>query len=57
MVGPSAIVGTPEETRFCLFQGNPGLIKSRCRSSHCGTAVTNSTSIYEDGGLIPGLAQ
>ena len=27
------------------------------RSSHCGTAETNPTSIHEDVGLIPGLAQ
>ena len=27
------------------------------RSSHCGSAVTNPTSIQEDVGLIPGLAQ
>ena len=27
------------------------------KSSHCGSAVTNPTSIHEDGGLIPVLAQ
>ena len=27
------------------------------RSSCCGSVVTNSTSIHEDTGLIPGLAQ
>ena len=27
------------------------------RSSHCGSAVVNLTSIHEDTGLIPGLAQ
>ena len=26
-------------------------------SSHCGAAETNLTSIHEDAGLIPGLAQ
>jgi len=26
-------------------------------SSHCGTAETNRTSVHEDAGLIPGLAQ
>ena len=26
-------------------------------SSHCGSAVTNPTSVHEDMGLIPGLAQ
>ena len=30
---------------------------SYCRSSHCGSAVMNLTSIYEDTGSIPGLAQ
>ena len=28
-----------------------------CRSSHCGTAETNPTSIGEDSGSIPGLAR
>ena len=27
------------------------------RSSYCGSAVTNPTSIHENMGLIPGLAQ
>jgi len=27
------------------------------RSSYCGSAVRNPTSIHEDSGLIPGLAQ
>ena len=27
------------------------------RSSHCGSVVTNPTSIHEDVGLIPGLDQ
>ena len=27
------------------------------RSSHCGLAVTNTTSIPEDTGSIPGLVQ
>ena len=26
-------------------------------SSHCGLVVTNPTSIHEDAGLAPGLAQ
>ena len=26
-------------------------------SSHCGSVVTNLTSILDDAGLIPGLAQ
>ena len=29
----------------------------QCRSSHCGSVVTNPTSILEDAGLIPCLAQ
>ena len=31
--------------------------KKRKRSSHCGSAVTNQTSIHEDTGSIPGLNQ
>ena len=31
--------------------------KSDSRSSHCGSVVTNPTSIHEDAGSIPGLAQ
>ena len=27
------------------------------KSSYCGSSVTNLTSIHEDVGLIPGLAQ
>ena len=27
------------------------------KSSHCGSAVTNLTSIHEDAGLIPGFTQ
>ena len=27
------------------------------QSSHCGSAEMNPTSIHEDGGSIPGLAQ
>ena len=32
-------------------------LKNVCRSSHNGSAGTNVTSICEDTGLIPGLAQ
>ena len=32
-------------------------VTCQCRSSHCGSAVANPTSIHEDAGLIPGLAQ
>ena len=31
--------------------------QTHCRSSHLGSAVMNSTRIYEDAGSIPGLAQ
>ena len=30
--------------------------KCQPRSSHCGSAETNLTSIHEDAGSIPGLA-
>ena len=33
------------------------LLKKIFRSSHCGSAETNPTSIHEDMGSIPGLAQ
>ena len=32
-------------------------ISTESRSSHCGTVETNPTSIHEDVGSIPGLAQ
>ena len=32
-------------------------LKCRWGSSHCGDKETNPTSIHEDAGLIPGLAQ
>ena len=32
-------------------------VNPRNGSSHCGSAVMNPTSIHEDVGLIPGLAQ
>ena len=32
-------------------------LKTIYQSSHCGSAVTNPTSIHEDAGLIPGLDQ
>ena len=31
--------------------------KKDIRSSRCGSVVTNATSIHEDAGSIPGLAQ
>ena len=45
--------------------GNPSISAYRrifisivpCRSSHCGAVEMNLTSICEDMGLIPGLAQ
>ena len=33
------------------------LAKKKKRSSCCSSAVTNLTSIHEDAGLTPGLAQ
>ena len=32
-------------------------IKKKMRDSHCGSAVTNLTSIHEDASSIPSLAQ
>ena len=31
--------------------------KGWCKSSHCGSVETNLTSVHEDAGLIPVLAQ
>ena len=39
-----------EDAQFCPQNPEPG-------SSRHGTAATNLTSIHEDEGLIPGLAQ
>ena len=36
---------------------NPLMLRKEGRSSCYGSAVTNKTSIHEDSGLIPGLAQ
>ena len=38
-------------------QNFPVLAIKSLGSSHCGSVVTNPTSIHEDLGLIPGLAQ
>ena len=32
-------------------------LKKQSRSSRCGSAETNPTTIHEDAGLIPGLPQ
>ena len=36
---------------------DPFYLKEKGRSSHCGSAAMNPTSINEDLGWIPGLAQ
>ena len=42
----------------CLYEIMfSSLLKRFLGSSHCGSAVTNPTSIHEDAGSIPGLAQ
>ena len=40
---------------FLVIEGS--LKIKNLRISHCGTVETNPTSIHEDAGLIPGLAQ
>ena len=40
-----------------LFYKEENQIKNSSVSSRRGSAVTNLTSIHEDGGLIPGLTQ
>ena len=42
--------------RFTLPFGMWTIVKG-LGSSHCGAAEMNLTSIHEDAGLIPGLAQ
>ena len=39
---------------FCVISE---VQKHNPQSSHCGAVETNLTSVYEDLGLIPGLAQ
>ena len=39
------------------FPGQLNIKLSNARSSHHGSVETNLTSIHEDVGLIPGLAQ
>ena len=57
---PCAVGATP---KWCNLQymnyisTNIYLKGAGRRSSCCGTAEMNLTSIHEDGGLIPGLAQ
>ena len=55
---------TKWEKIFANDATHEGLISKICklnkktnRSSHCGSAEMNSTRIYEDMGLIPGLTQ
>ena len=40
-----------------LFILNYNWPKTSCWSFHCGSAITNPTSIHEDAGSIPGPAQ
>ena len=43
---------------ICMYRLKVSLQKfPRNRSSHCGAAETHPTSIHEDVGSIPGLAQ
>ena len=42
---------------FSCSRCSNGKIKKYERSSHCGLALTNPTSIYEDMGSIPGFVQ
>ena len=56
-------LGVPEQLESkrgkCWKTGNhrKQIPKSEYRGSHPGSVETNLTSVYEDAGLIPGLAQ
>ena len=39
------------------LQNVTGILIRYLQSSHCGSVVNEATSIHEDAGLIPGLAQ
>ena len=47
----------PAAELYCACSLNSSLQSCHKRSSHCGSVVMNLTSIHEDAGLIPGLAQ
>ena len=48
----------PEWKRHCIHTTRTICYKKeQCWSSHCGSVETNPTSIHEDAGSIPGLAQ
>ena len=42
---------------YQILKGVHGIEKAKDRSSYRGSGKTNLTSIHEDTGLIPGLAQ
>ena len=42
---------------FSLYQPVFNKNLTNFRSSHCGSVVTNPTSVHEDSGSIPGLTQ
>ena len=44
-------------TNIEYFQAQIDNLKIEWGSSHCGSVVTNSTTLREDVGSIPGLAQ
>ena len=54
LLGPQ--VGKEEDQDGCIIV-TYYCLKKLPLSSHCGSAETNPTSIYEEAGLIPGLAQ
>ena len=53
----SNLVETIVRKRLCVGEMNASSRLHAQSSSRCGSAVMNLTSIYEDVGLIPGLAQ
>ena len=55
-IHPSCILFKDRDGSIQIYL-NARISTSKLRSSHCGSVVMNLTSVHEDAGLIPGLAQ
>ena len=54
---PSSVASALGYKQSTLFAFILLIKKLRSRSSHCGSAETNPTSIHDEAGSIPGFAQ